>query len=68
MNIVLLESLSVKHELMDALFAPLKLQGHTLTCYERTADEDTLIHEAQDAGGCAHYCQYAPERPGHPRV
>lgn len=49
MNIVLLESLSVKHELMDALFAPLKLQGHTLTCYERTADEDTLIHEAQDA-------------------
>lgn len=49
MNVVLLESLAVSHELLNTLFAPLKAQGHTLTCYERTADEDTLIREAQDA-------------------
>ena len=49
MNVVLLESLAVSHELLNTLFAPLKAQGHTLTCYERTTDEDTLIREAQDA-------------------
>ena len=49
MNVVLLESLAVSHELLNTLFAPLKAQGHTLACYERTADEDTLIREAQDA-------------------
>ncbi len=39
MNVVLLESLAVSHELLNTLFAPLKAQGHTLTCYERATDE-----------------------------
>ena len=49
MNIVLLESLGIPESLLESFAAPLRDAGHTLTAYERTADEARLIEEAADA-------------------
>ena len=49
MNIVLLESLAIPQDVLNAYAAALESQGHTFKAYERSTDENVLIEEAQDA-------------------
>ncbi len=48
MNIVIMESLGVPANELDALKAPFEAQGHVFREYPRTADVSTLIDEAKD--------------------
>lgn len=49
MKIVLLESLGISKEKMDAFAAELKSRGHELSCFERTNDVKEQINHAKDA-------------------
>lgn len=49
MNIVLLESLAVDSETLEALVKPLTEAGHSFKAYERNDDPQVLIEEAKDA-------------------
>ncbi len=49
MNIVLLESLAVDDETLEALVKPLTDAGHSFKAYERNDDPQILIEEAKDA-------------------
>lgn len=49
MKTVIMESLGISEEKLQALEAPLKAAGMTFASYPRTADEKTLIEEGSDA-------------------
>lgn len=49
MNIVLLESLAIDDELLEAYAAPLRAAGHTFRSYERNDDIAAQIEAAKDA-------------------
>lgn len=49
MEIVLLESLGVPGELLDAYARPLRQAGHRITCFEREDDPAVQIARAKDA-------------------
>lgn len=49
MNIVLLESLGVPEEVLQACAAPLVAAGHTFTAYPRDTDPQVQIQRAKDA-------------------
>ena len=49
MNIVLLESLGVSQEVLNAHAAPLLAQGHTFAAYQKTPIIAEMIERAKDA-------------------
>ncbi|NJP39875.1 hydroxyacid dehydrogenase [Oscillospiraceae bacterium HV4-5-C5C] len=49
MNVTILESLGVSQTELTQALAPLQTQGVCFKVYERTADVDTLIQEAEEA-------------------
>ncbi len=49
MNIVLLESLGISPEALEAYAAPLRSQGHEFTAYERDLSTEVQIERAKDA-------------------
>lgn len=49
MHIVLLESLSIRPEVLEGYVEPLRRMGHTFTAFARTDDIHTQIQQARDA-------------------